>query len=763
MDQSELRQWEQRCIQEEPPPCTAACPLHVDARAFIGFLQGGRWADALKALHKVMPLPGVLGRICDAPCQAACNRKEAGEALRIGDLERACVSRVEDHRRVMPLPPKDHRIAIVGSGLSSLTAAWDLARKGYPVTVYVPEGEMAARLLRNHPRRLSQEIIDRETRLMTSLGVSFKTAAGFDTPEDGQRCRKNHAAVYVGLDAVSPDPWELAPAAADLPSTFGTTGDEGLFSGGHHASPVWQAAQGRWAATTMDRWLQKVSLTAGREKEGPQATRLYTDLQGIAPLAAVAMADPALGYSEAEALEEAQRCIQCQCLECVKVCTYLEHFGAYPKRYAREIYNNEALVLGERKANRLINSCSLCGLCEAVCPHDFAMQDLCLAARQSMVARGKMPPSAHDFALQDMAFSQSDRFAMARHAPGRTTSRYLFFPGCQLCASAPGQVSRVYDHLRHHLSDRVALMLGCCGAPAHWAGRQDRFAAELANWKKNWDALGRPRPVMACASCLSIFRDHLPEADAMSLWEVLDEIELPPGRLQPRLSLLAVHDPCTTRGEAAVQEAVRRLLSRLGALYEELQLGRAHTECCGFGGLMQNANPALAREVAATRGQRSTLDYLAYCAMCRDSLAAVGKRSLHLLDLLFPDPDQPDPAARPRPGWSQRRENRLRLKEDLTRDLWNEPPAAAADSLTILQMDPEVESLLETRRILKEDIRKVIRHVQNGGQVFRHPDTGHWLTCFRPYQATFWVEFSSLDGGYRIHNAYAHRMEVLEP
>jgi len=76
-------------------------------------------------------------------------------------------------------------------------------------------------------------------------------------------------------------------------------------------------------------------------------------------------------------------------MECVKVCPYLERFGAYPRKYAREIYNNESIVMGVRQANKLINSCSLCGLCETVCFHDFAMRDLCLTARQSMVRRGQ--------------------------------------------------------------------------------------------------------------------------------------------------------------------------------------------------------------------------------------------------------------------------------------------------------------------------------------------------------------------------------------
>jgi Fe-S oxidoreductase len=733
----------------------------VDARALSGYLQAGRWAEALKVLHKTMPLPGILGRICDAPCRLACNRKDLGGAIRIEALEHACVQNTADKRRAMPLPAKGLGIAVIGGGLSSLTVAWDLARKGYGVTVSTAEGAVGAGLLNQYPQRLSREAFDREITLLTSLGVRFQTAAIFSSAAECWKCREAHDAVYVGLDAAGSDPWGIDPTAEPI-GAFGTTTEAGVFAGGNHASPVWQTAQGRWAATSMDRWLQKVSLTAGREREGQQETRLFTNLDGILPKAAVAMADPSTGYSEGEALAEAERCLQCQCLECVKVCAYLEQFGAYPRRYVREIYNNESLVLGERKANRLINSCSLCGLCETVCPHDFAMQDLCLAARQSMVARGKMPPSAHEFALQDMAFSQSERFHLARHEPGRSTSAHLFFPGCQLCASSPHQVTQIYGYLRKALSDGVALMLGCCGAPAHWSGRSESFTAELDRWKADWTELERPRPIMACASCLRLFKDHVPEADAVSLWEVIDAAGLPEGIL-PRLEApLAVHDPCTTRGEEAVQDAVRRLLSHMGVPHEELQLGREHTECCGFGGLMQNANPALARTVAEDRGRRSARDYVVYCAMCRDSLAAAGKRTLHLLDLFFPDPDQPDPAARLRPGWSERRENRLRLKDDLARDLWNEP-SANADALPVLLLDPEVEERLESRRILKEDIQKVLRHVQNGGQAFRHPDTGHWLASFRPYQATFWVAFSPLEEGYCIHNAYAHRMEVLGP
>ena len=61
MDQQELRRLENQCIQENLPECTAACPLHIDVRAFIGHIAQGNWAESLKVLRKTMPLTNILG------------------------------------------------------------------------------------------------------------------------------------------------------------------------------------------------------------------------------------------------------------------------------------------------------------------------------------------------------------------------------------------------------------------------------------------------------------------------------------------------------------------------------------------------------------------------------------------------------------------------------------------------------------------------------------------------------------------------------
>jgi glutamate synthase (NADPH/NADH) small chain len=778
MDQKDLRELENRCIQEEPPWCSAACPLHVDVRGFVGHVSRGNWPESWKILRKYMPLPGILGRICDAPCRLACKRQEAGGAIRIGELERACVQTAEPPQRIVPLPARGKHVAVAGSGLSSLTAAWDLARKGYAVTIYEAESRLAPSLRNFDPQRLPAESIDAQIAFLLKLpNIQVELGAPLTTPEFAQHGQTAFDAVYLGLDALDLNGpagvhWALDCHADGrirvTPRTFATS-RKGIFAAGRTensaASPVWQAAEGRFAAASIDRFLQNVSMTAGREKEGAHATRLFTSLAGVAHRPPVPMADVAVGYAQRKAVEEAGRCLQCACLECVKACDYLEQFGGYPKKYAREIYNNEAIVMGEHKANKLVNSCSLCGLCEAVCPQDFAMQDLCLAARQSMVARGKMPPSAHEFALQDMAFSQSERFSMAQHQPGCTTSQQAFFPGCQLCASAPDQVAAVYAYLRCELAGGVGLILGCCAAPAHWAGRQEQFAQELECIKSQWAALGRPRLIVACSTCYRIFKDHLPRIPIISLWQVLQERpQLPPQHLPANAGPLAIHDPCTTREEPGLQRFVRQLLQRLAVQAEELQLGRELTECCGFGGLMQNANPALARDVARGRADRSPADYVTYCAMCRDNLAAAGKRSLHLLDLLFGSPGTPDPAARKRPGWSQRQENRARLKAQLLKDLWNQAPAANPEYQGIgVHMAPETAELLERRRILLEDVQQVILHAETSGEKFFHPPSGRFKAACKLYKTTFWVEYEPAPDGFTVYNAYAHRMEVRVP
>ncbi len=760
MDQKGLRDLEARCIQEEPPRCRAACPLGLDARALCAAVAAKNMTGAWAVLRRHMPLAGVLARICDHPCEEACLRGQAGDPVRIGALERAVAAAPEPRARPLPMPKRPGTIAVTGSGLSSLTAAWDLAGKGFSVTILTGSGGLGGRLAQFPETLLPKDVVTAEIELLKKRGAVFKPYDGpcVDAPAS---LLGEFDAVCLGGDDPSLPLSLTAPDSTEFPVTAALE-TPGLFACGLGAddapySPIRAAAEGRRAALSVDRFLQKVSLTAGRPPE-TQATRLYTNIDGAVPLPAVPMADPETGYSPDEAQEEAGRCLDCQCLECLKACPYLEAYKGYPKVYARRVYNNLSIVKGHHADNILINSCMLCGLCTAICPEDFPMADLCLSSRRDMTGKNVMPPSAHEFALLDMAFAQGEDCALARPAPGVPDGavKRAFFPGCQLAGLSPDGVMAAYGALRDLFPGQTGILLSCCGAPARWAGREDLFAASMKTLRASWEGLGKPEIVAACPACMDMLEEGLPEARTVSLWEVFDQSGLAVPALQGT-AVLAPLDPCTARNRPGVRDAVRSLLRKAGAELVEPPYSGELAKCCGFGGLMSEANPELAKTVAGRRAAESPEDYAAYCAMCRDRLASAGKRALHLLDLLFPDETQ-DPAAQPAATVTKRHDGRAALKRTILREVYGE--SLQEEARLQLVMSPETAARLDARRILEDDLRQLIAQAEAAKAYFLRPETGHKLAGRRIGNVTFWAEYEMTDAGCLVHNAYCHRMRI---
>lgn len=762
MNQQDLRTIEARCIEEEQPKCQAACPIHVDVRAFMTKMAAGDLSGARKILERTMPLPGVLARICDHPCEAACIRQSIGGPLAMGHLERACALATASGGKPLCMPAKGKTVAALGGDLSALTLAWDLAKKGFSVTLYVARPSAGGILHEISPDVLPPAVLAEGIETLARMGVTIKTGQAVDAALLAA-VRRDCDAVYVEC-AKDANPLGVSRADVD-PVTLGG-GEEGVFYGGWPApdgsrSLMGLVADGRRAATSIDRLLTGSTLTASREKEGACATRTYTNLKGIPAVPRRDPADAVAGFTAEDAKAEAARCLKCDCMECVKVCEYLKHYKGYPKLYARQIYNNLSIVLGNHSMNKMIDSCTLCGLCTEVCPEDFSMAELCLDSRRDMVNRGKMPPAAHEFALEDMAFSNGPDFQLLRAEPGQDACTHLFFPGCQLGGEPDGRIPEAYAFLRGKLAGGVGLALGCCGAPALWAGRQTLFEEVVAAFKAQWEALGKPRLITACASCLSVFRQAAPDIPVVSLWQVLnDETGLPEATGFSPVAPVAVHDSCTSRHDDATQAAIRDVLTKRGVPFEELPLSGRYTECCGFGGLVGNAHPELAKAVTERRAAASDKDFLATCAMCRDRLAHVGKRAYHLLDLLFPGADAADPAARPDPGFSMRHETRARLRRELLTTVWNESVDAKAPVGPDFIVSPEVRALMEARHILDDDVKRTLAHAESTGRKFLNRENGHFLASFTPHRVTYWVEYILEGPTARVFTAYSHRMTV---
>ena len=747
MQLKELTEWEARCTQEAASACQAACPLHMDARGFCAHLARRHWDKAWNLLVRTVPLPGLFARCCDAPCQDACLRRDLGGAIAVGALERFCAEAAKPVAPPRPLPSKHWDVAVLGSGLSGLCTAWELARRGFEVTLY-------RTALVGIPNELPAALIETEMENLERLGVVLVPAPSPD-PDLPKILLREAKTVFVDADAL---PGALAALGQPDAATCGTK-IAGIFANRPgEPSFAMRAAVGRRVTVSVERFMQGIALTTAREGEGPYRTRLVTDLSGVKPVPAIA---PERGFTEETAEAEAGRCINCQCLTCVKHCVFLEHYKSYPKAYARQIYNNSSNVVGIRQANTMINSCMLCGLCEELCPGNFSMAAVCLDARRVMVCQDRMPPSAHEFALRDMAFANSGHCALARHAPGKDSSQYLFFPGCQLTASDPDGVAAAYGDLRSRLGE-VGLLLSCCGAPARWSGREARFQEAMAVLDEQWRSLGRPTLVVACPSCQVLLTESLPKATLVSYWSLLRAIGLPPGATARDGATLAINDPCAARHDAALQQDVRALLGACGVTVVEPALSGRTTECCGYGGLLAQANPDLGIRVARHRAEAAAEDFATYCAMCRDMLAKAGKRARHLFDLLFPRGG--DPAARPATGFSRRRENRVRLKERLLADLWKEPapaPKAAFESIAVAFTET-AERHMEERRILVSDIQKVLRHMEETGRRFVHEQTGHSLASYRPSVVTYWVQYEAGSAGYLVHNVWSHRLQIME-
>jgi glutamate synthase (NADPH) small chain len=279
--------------------------------------------------------------------------------------------------------------------------------------------------------------------------------------------------------------------------------------------------------------------------------------------------------------------------------------------------------------------------------------------------------------------------------------------------------------------------------------------------------LGATTVVTACSNCFKVFTANLPGVKTVSLWEIYEQHGLPPeaeARGAARApAVVAVHDPCSTRHEAQMQESARAIIRRLGYTIEELPLNRAHTECCSYGGVMWLANRPLAEAVVQRRIAASPSDYVTYCSVCRDFFAARGKPTLHLLDMIYA-PDPTAQAQRASPDFSQRHENRARLKQRVLKQLWGDLMDGTQPSYEAIKLviSDEVRARMERRLILLEDIQRVIEQAERTGRRLRDPATGHLLAYFKPTAVTYWVEYAPEGEAFAVYNTYSHRMEIAE-
>ncbi|MBM4301063.1 MAG: FAD-dependent oxidoreductase [Deltaproteobacteria bacterium] len=343
-------------------------------------------------------------------------------------------------------------------------------------------------------------------------------------------------------------------------------------------------------------------------------------------------AEVELGFTAAAAEAEAARCLACACSQCVKNCTFLQHYVQQFPYTEKELVH----LLRERGlADPLIPySCHYCGLCQAVCPQGLHAGRPCLSAREALVARGKGPLPPHQGIRNYVKWGASPTFALGRPDPATGKAARVFFPGCSLAGHATQVVKAAYAHLRRRLPD-TGIMLNCCGAPSYFMGETDVMLRVIRKVAGEIAKLGAREVIVACPHCYQTFQEFLPEVNTRSIYEVLSEVGLPDAAPAGPPWTFNIQDACGARQAPPIHAAVRRLVADLGHNVEEMAHNRERSICCGSGGMVPAVAPELAQKMTDFRLSEATRDLVAYCASCRARLAKAGHPTLHVLDLAF--------------------------------------------------------------------------------------------------------------------------------
>ena len=216
----------ERCLNCKNPLCMKGCPVEINIPAFIEKIKEGNILEAGKILTKYTSLPAVCGRVCpqETQCEGKCVLGIKGEPVAIGKLEKFVGDYLLENNLEISIPKKNnHKIAVVGSGPAGLTAAGDLAKMGYDVTVFEALHKTGGVLTYGIPefRLPKDKVVQKEIENIKKLGVHFVTneIIGKTTTIDNLLDKEGFEAVFIG-------------SGAGLPKFMGIPGENlnGVFS-----------------------------------------------------------------------------------------------------------------------------------------------------------------------------------------------------------------------------------------------------------------------------------------------------------------------------------------------------------------------------------------------------------------------------------------------------------------------------------------------------------------------------------------------------
>ena len=187
------------------PPCTVGCPAHEKIPQYFALVKEKKYKEAWEIILPDNPMPGVTGRVCYHPCENVCNRGEYDETIAIHNMERFVADQNLDNHipeRFLSKEKREEKVAIIGSGPAGLSAAYQLVRQGFKVTVFESANEPGGMLRIGIPAyRLPREILDKEIDDIKRLGVEIRAGITIGKDLPMSNLQKNFDAVLIAVGA----------------------------------------------------------------------------------------------------------------------------------------------------------------------------------------------------------------------------------------------------------------------------------------------------------------------------------------------------------------------------------------------------------------------------------------------------------------------------------------------------------------------------------------------------------------------------------
>jgi ferredoxin len=384
-------------------PCQMGCPAHMNIPQMIRQIAAGDLNGAILTVKQDIALPAVLGRICPAPCEKACRRRQHDEAVSICLLKRYVAD--VDLESPSPYVPtcgagRGKRVAIIGAGPAGLAAAYYLAQDGFECTIFDDHDEPGGMLRYGVPEAsLPRDVLAAEIAQVQRLGVTFRLGTRVGVTISMDEIRRQFDAVFLGTGELKPDNApalgvEVLPDGIKIDGPTNGTNVPGVFAGGDAVRKrrlaVRAVADGKGAAESIGQYLAGGHLkaedpacsapvraysemrhgisTSGRafiSRMGKlQPGEMEVFLQSASPQSRHSPSGSNGGFADEEARAEALRCLHCDCRK-PDTCLLRQHAQVHDARQSRYKAERRRFVQQTQHPDVIYEpgKCIDCGIC----------------------------------------------------------------------------------------------------------------------------------------------------------------------------------------------------------------------------------------------------------------------------------------------------------------------------------------------------------------------------------------------------------------